>query len=759
MKRCLPCLFFIFPFLALSSLAGAQCGFPAAIAAGKGYCTNSPLWISSTHGLQSITWYQDGRQVKTATASQSLDPTGTIAVAWTGSGGSETDQIIPCGLFVDENNNLYVSDFRIPQVKKYPPGGGIGTIVAGGHGFGSAANQFQTPTSLFVDKQNNLFVFDGENGRVQKWAPGDSTGTTVGLLPTGDAGLAFGLYVDCAGNVYACDGSSVLKFTPGSTTGTIVAGGHGQGNADNQLNFSSGLSLDTAGNIFVSDQDYRVVEWKPGASAGITVAGGHGIGFAGNQMGTMLWMDGKNNMYLGDNGASSVNSRVAIWPLGNASGTTILGAHGDGKALNQFGNGVFDLKEDLRGNVFVSDQANYRVLEFKRTLGIDSTYTPGATGQYWAVVTDIRGYTQTTDTITVISSDAPPSTISITASATSTPVCTPITFSATAANAGANPNFQWEVSGVKVGTDSSGYSNNLFANGDQVDCILTSKASCSIGPGGDTSNIITLGIDPNGAATVAITASDTAICQGVPVVFKATVTNGAAQPGFQWLVNGLPVPGDDSAAYHSDSLTNGNVITCLITSDDACGLAKSNSVPMAVSVPPVIIPNQVVTIPYGKSTTLNPEVTGNISSWLWTPGTGLSDSTIEDPVADPASTTLYTLKVTAAGCGSDTGAILVNVFTPLSLPNAFTPNGDGHNDIFYVLTGPANSKVENFAVYNRWGQAVFQAHDAAPGDPATGWNGFFHGRPAEPGTYVYIVVMKYADGSRQTYRGTVILIR
>ena len=758
MKRCLPCLFFLFPFLALSSLACAQCGFPAAIAASRGYCINSPLWIHSTHGLQSIVWYKDGQPVKTATASQSLDPNGTIAVAWTGSGGSETEQIIPSGLFVDENNNLYVSDLFYGWVKKYPPGGGIGVLVAGDHGSGSAANQLESPTSLFVDKQNNLFVLDGENGRVQKWGPGDSTGTTVALLPNGDEGFAFGLYVDCTGNIYVTDGTSVLKFTPGSTTGTIVAGGHGSGNAANQLNEASGLWLDTAGNIFVSDQNYRVMEWKPGASTGITVAGGHGIGFAGNQMSNLLWMDGKNNMYLNDNGASNINSRIAIWPLGNASGTTILGAHGDGNAPNQFGGGVFDLKEDLQGNVFVADQLNYRVLEFKQTSSIDTTYIPADTGQYYAVVTDRRGYTQTTDTITVITPGAP-STISIIASATSTPVCTPITFAATAANAGANPNFQWEVSGVKVGADSSGYSNNLFANGDQVYCILTSTASCSIGPGGDTSNIITLGIDPNGAATVTIAASDTAICQGAPVVFKASVTNGSALPAFQWLLNGAPIPGDDTAAYHSDSLANGNVITCLITSDDACGLAKSNSIPMSVSVPPTIAPNQVVTIPYGKSITLDPEVTGNITSWLWTPGAGLSDSTIENPVADPATTTLYTLKVTTPGCGSDTGTILVNVFTPISLPNAFTPNGDGHNDVFYVLSGPVNSKVENFAVFNRWGQTVFQAHNTAPGDPATGWNGYLHGQPAEPDTYVYIVVMKFANGTRQSYKGTVILIR
>ncbi len=752
MKTYLPYLLILTRLLVRLSPICAQCGFPATIAAQRGYCVNSPLYVSSTHGLQSIVWYKDGQPVKTATASQSLDPNGTIAVAWTGSGGSEPDKFVAYGIFVDEQDYLYVSDRANNVVKKYPPGGGAGIIVAGGQGQGSDADQLSEPASIFVDRQGSLYVYDMDNGRVQKFTPGDANGTTVAVMPEGNrGGENLGLYVDCTGDIYCTDvdASSVIEFMPGSTTGKTVAGGHGGGSAANQLLFPETVWVDLQGNIFVGDpENYRVMEWKPGAAAGTLAAGGHGNGFGNNQIHGLLWMDGKNNMYVENDVIGFPDtSYVAIWPLGASGSKTIL--------TNVV---AFDLKEDLQGNVFVSDGTNYRILEFKRTAYIDSTYTPATTGQYYAIVTDMRGYTQTTDTINVITPTGPPSTISITATATSTLICTPITFTAVAANAGPNPNFQWEVSGVKVGADSTTYSNNLFADGDRVYCILTSTTSCSIGPGGDTSNIITLDIDAQGAATVAITATDTAICQGAPVVFNAAVTNGAAQPTFQWLLNGAPIPGDDTAAYHSDSLANGNVITCLITSDDACGLAKSNSIPMEVSVPPTIAPNQVFTIPYGKSITLNPEVTGNIVSWLWTPGAGLSDSTIEDPIADPSATTLYTLKVTAAGCGSDTGTILVNVFTPISLPNAFTPNGDGHNDVFYVLSGPINSKVD-LAVYNRWGQAVFEAHNTAPGDRSAGWNGYFHGRPAEPETYVYIAVMKYADGTRQTYKGTVMLIR
>ena len=70
-----------------------------------------------------------------------------------------------------------------------------------------------------------------------------------------------------------------------------------------------------------------------------------------------------------------------------------------------------------------------------------------------------------------------------------------------------------------------------------------------------------------------------------------------------------------------------------------------------------------------------------------------------------------------------------------------------------------NSRVAEFAVYNRYGAQIFGVHNVAPGDRTFGWNGTFHGSPAPPGTYVYLVVMQYADGHRRTYKGTVILIR
>jgi gliding motility-associated-like protein len=371
----------------------------------------------------------------------------------------------------------------------------------------------------------------------------------------------------------------------------------------------------------------------------------------------------------------------------------------------------------------------------------------------------MRGYTETTPPVVINPAPVGNPSINITSTATSTPICTPISFDATATDTGAGPSFQWEVSGVKVGDGSLHYSNNLFANGDEVYCILTTATGCDNRLIADTSNIITLAIDPRGAATVAITSAPSIACGKQPISFTATVTNGAAQPALQWLVNGIPVPGDNSTAYTSDTLQNGDVVYCQITSDDACGLAKSNSIPVIVENTPVIPPGQIFNIVYGKSLVLEPVIEGDAATWLWTPAAGLSDPTIANPIASPPTTTTYLLKVTSAHGCSDSNNIIVYVYTPASMPNAFTPNGDGHNDIFYMLGAPLGSRIIDFSIYDRWGQKVFQVHDAMPGDPAGGWNGYINGRPAPSGTYPYELLLQNPDGRRRLFRSTVVLIR
>jgi gliding motility-associated-like protein len=87
------------------------------------------------------------------------------------------------------------------------------------------------------------------------------------------------------------------------------------------------------------------------------------------------------------------------------------------------------------------------------------------------------------------------------------------------------------------------------------------------------------------------------------------------------------------------------------------------------------------------------------------------------------------------------------------MPNAFTPNGDGKNDVF-GLTNAKFQKLLRFEIYNRWGQQVFSTID-----PLKGWDGTFEGKNCDQAVYNYIIVVELPNKTIKTYNGTVTLFR
>jgi gliding motility-associated-like protein len=121
----------------------------------------------------------------------------------------------------------------------------------------------------------------------------------------------------------------------------------------------------------------------------------------------------------------------------------------------------------------------------------------------------------------------------------------------------------------------------------------------------------------------------------------------------------------------------------------------------------------------------------------------------------------YALQVeTVYGCkGSD--SICINVFcenTQVFIPNAFTPDGDGLNDILMVR-GTGIKMVKQFTIFNRWGQVVFERQNFMPNDPAFGWNGYVNGVKASPDVFVYIADVVCENDTHFAYKGNVTIIK
>lgn len=152
---------------------------------------------------------------------------------------------------------------------------------------------------------------------------------------------------------------------------------------------------------------------------------------------------------------------------------------------------------------------------------------------------------------------------------------------------------------------------------------------------------------------------------------------------------------------------------------------------------------------------------GTITLYNWTPGLFLSCTTCPAPVATPQYTMQYMLTATNEyGC-TDTALATVRTFSGggVNMPNAFTPNSDGLNDVFYVMAGPDVVRVNEFRIFNRWGQQVFGVQGVAPNDPQWGWNGTLANKKLPSENYVWLLTVTQADGKKTHLKGMVLLVR
>lgn len=114
-----------------------------------------------------------------------------------------------------------------------------------------------------------------------------------------------------------------------------------------------------------------------------------------------------------------------------------------------------------------------------------------------------------------------------------------------------------------------------------------------------------------------------------------------------------------------------------------------------------------------------------------------------------------------AGCSvTDSVLIEVNEARDISLPTAFSPNGDGINDLFTVLGSSLNVKnIEEFRIFNRWGNLLFTSNNFQPNSTQNGWDGTHNGNPAPIGVYVFTATVRFIDEQVLNYSGSVTIVR
>jgi gliding motility-associated-like protein len=246
-------------------------------------------------------------------------------------------------------------------------------------------------------------------------------------------------------------------------------------------------------------------------------------------------------------------------------------------------------------------------------------------------------------------------------------------------------------------------------------------------------------------STTISTATLYTICEGSSVNLSAT-GNGT----YEW----IPATGLSNAFIPNPVASPRDSIEYKVVLTNMFGCKDSAQVVINVYKKVVVNagPDKVILV--GDTALLNGFVKGTAVNYSWSPNNTLNDLTLLEPNAFPLQETIYTLNaVSTVGCGNASDNVTVRVYKDVLMPNAFTPNKDGLNDVFHVLP-LENYELMSFNIYTRWGSRIFSTTNAN-----IGWDGTMKGVAQATGVYVYYLEMKSRSGKKITRKGTVLLIR
>jgi hypothetical protein len=303
----------------------------------------------------------------------------------------------PIGLAQDPTGNVYFADPHSNRIYEISTGGVL-TVFAGSGGPGymgdtglATAAELLAPTGVFADSSGNVYIADSGNNVIREVKTGTGIITTIAGTGTagftGDTGAATsatlnnptGLYVDSSGDVFIADtGNNVIREivagtimrVAGNAAGTAGAGGNGGPATSASLNDPLGVSLDSAGNIYIADHNNNEVREVVKTSGNIVIFAGTGTaGILGNNVlattaelngPSSVFVDANNNVFIADTNNSIIrevlasNSKIQL-----VAGNGLAGFTGDGGTATfaelSFPRGVL---VDTTGNIFIADTGN-----------------------------------------------------------------------------------------------------------------------------------------------------------------------------------------------------------------------------------------------------------------------------------------------------------------------------------------------------------------------------------------------------------------
>lgn len=268
-----------------------------------------------------------------------------------------------------------------------------------------------------------------------------------------------------------------------------------------------------------------------------------------------------------------------------------------------------------------------------------------------------------------------------------------------------------------------------------------------------------IAIYPSGCSDTAIQAVNIdnftapATIQGIPIMCQGKTTQLSVGPlgsTYSW----TPTTGLDNPVSPTPNASPDVTTTYTATVVFANGCMASGNFTLTVIPPP---PIKATMSNIEGINCMNAQVklyASGGATYLWQPSSLCSDFASPETYVSPTKTTTFILTgVDENHCiNTDTITVNVNLQGSVFVPSAFSPNGDGKNDILRPIPY-CGFKIYEFSVYNRWGQQLYYSQYP------TGWDGNYNGQPADIGTYYYYLIGEDYNGNQVVNKGQVELIR
>jgi len=329
-------------------------------------------------------------------------------------------------------------------------------------------------------------------------------------------------------------------------------------------------------------------------------------------------------------------------------------------------------------------------------------------------------------------------------------LCTPVSSSFTAFTSGNATSFVWS-------SDDS-FSDTLNASTDDSTLVIVPSDPYSVyyvkasNPG--CSKIDSVRVDFIGSS-VHVSGKDS-ICKGETPTLTLTNSNPIVQFSYQWSPDSVIVSGQNTNQVIINPTVSQWIVVDATTSDGSC-VAQDSIFIVVSSMEDSLLDASAkpAMVFHGGQTELHAEPPGY--QYSWSPAEHIEFPMHQTTKAKVPESTLYTVSITDGIC-TKTKTVWVEAKPFVCgepfvyIPNAFSPNGDGENDVLLVY----GDMIYNILlrIYNRWGELVFETTERSGA-----WDGTYNGTPLEPDVYDYYLQVDCIDGTQNIMKGNITLMR